>query len=154
MTSTASRETLPELARRVGGFDVFLGMLARAGLTDTLSGPGKYTLFAPDDDSFTKFPKSTLAKLGSSEHAELMKAVVSMHLVVGQVLAGRVEGRRIRGKSVQGGELVISGAGIMTVNGANVVRPDLMACNGVIHGIDKVLWPKFTPGESELAVGG
>lgn len=154
MIETATRETLPELARRVGGFDMFLEMLERSGLMGALSGASKYTIFAPDDDSFAKFPKSTLAKLKSSEHTELLKAVVSMHLVVGQVLAARVEGRRIRGKSVQGSELIISGAGGMTVNGATVVRPDLVASNGVIHGIDKVLWPIFTPGESELAVSG
>lgn len=145
MQSASSSETLIELARRVGGFDVFVAMIEQAGLVETLSGADKHTLFAPDDESFDKIPKSTLAKLYQSEHADLRIAVVKAHLIAGQVLTARLKGRRIRGASVEGSELVINSARVVSVNGATVVRPDLLASNGVIHGIDKLLWPKLSP---------
>lgn len=150
MQPAASDETLIQLARRVGGFDVFVAMLERAGLVEALSGANKHTLFAPGDESFDK---PTLAKLNRDDQAALLVAMVKVHLVVGQVLTARLKGRRIRGASLEGSELVINSARVVTVNGATVVRPDLVACNGVIHGIDKVLWPKLSPEQAGILRG-
>lgn len=150
MQSAAPDETLIQLARRVGGFGVFVAMLERAGLVETLSGANKHTLFAPGDESFDK---PTLAKLNRDDQAALLVAMVKVHLVVGQVLTARLKGRRIRGASLEGSELVINSARAVTVNGATVVRPDLIASNGVIHGIDKVLWPKLSPQQAGMLRG-
>jgi len=106
-----------------------------AGLAATLKGPSRYTIFAPTDEAFDGLTDRMRDKLNPKE-------LVFVHLVSGQMLSQRLRGRRIRGKSVQGSELVIDGVGPISVNGALVVRPDIMAGNGVLHGIDKVLWPK------------
>jgi uncharacterized surface protein with fasciclin (FAS1) repeats len=146
--------TLIDAAEQAGGFDTFLSVVREAGLESLLAGAAKHTVFAPTDEAFAKFPQATLDKLAAPEQRELLTAVVSMHLVAGQVRTERLKGKRIRGKSVQGGELVINGADAVTVNGAVIVRPDISAANGVLHGIDRVLWPKLARDQSEAAVSG
>lgn len=133
-----------------GGFTMFHSLAMQSGLARRLQAPGRFTLFAPTDEAFAKFPTTTLEKLRRPEQASLLDSVVTVHLVAGQMLTPRLAGRRIRGKSVQGGELLINGAEPITVNGAEVVRPDIMAANGVVHGIRKVLWPKLA---REVAAG-
>ncbi len=112
-----------------------------AGLAATLKGPSRYTLFAPTDEAFDGLTDAMRGNLNPKDKAAL-KELVLVHLVSGQMLSQRLRGRRIRGKSMQGSELVIDGAEAISVNGALVVRPDIMAGNGVLHGIDTVLWPK------------
>jgi|CXWL01.1.fsa_nt_gi uncharacterized surface protein with fasciclin (FAS1) repeats len=128
-------------ARAAGEFETFLAAVERAGLSGLLQGPARYTVFAPTDEAFAKLSSDEAAKL--SAPGKLLTAVVSIHLVAGEVRAARLAGRRIRGKSVEGGELVITGAKAIDVNGAIVVRPDILAANGVLHGIDRLLWPKL-----------
>jgi uncharacterized surface protein with fasciclin (FAS1) repeats len=149
-----SAVTLLAAAERAGGFSSFLAAMAQAGLGSVLTGKRRYTIFAPTDEAFAAFPESTREKLMSPDQIELLKAVIAVHLVSGQVRTERLRGRRIRGKSVEGSELVINGAEAISVNGAFIVRPDIAAANGVLHGIDKVLWPKFAQRESEPARGG
>ncbi len=146
--------TIIQVARRAGGFTTFLAMVDQIGLTDLLQAEAKHTVFAPTDEAFAKFPQATLEKLNNASHDELLKAVVSVHLVSGQVLTERLKGRRIRGKSVEGSELVIKGDEAISVNGALIVRPDIIAANGVLHGIDKVLWPKAPRVEAEVVARG
>lgn len=152
MSQEAELELLAALAG-AGGFSTFLSLAEQAGLAKRLKAPGRFTLFAPTDEAFAKLPAAKLEKLRRPAQGELLGAMVATHLVAGQVLTPRLAGRRIRGASVQGAELVINGAGPIKVNGAVVVRPDIMAANGVIHGIDTVLWPKLAV-EGEHAVGG
>jgi uncharacterized surface protein with fasciclin (FAS1) repeats len=139
VSKTAELGIISTLAR-AGGFSTFLSLAEQAGLAKRLKRPGRFTLFAPTDEAFAKFPATTLERLRRPARADLLGAVVAAHLVAGQVLTPRLAGRRIRGASVQGTELVINGIGAIRVNGALIVRPDIMAANGVIHGIDKVLW--------------
>lgn len=144
--------TVLQVARRSGGFATFLEMVETLDLGDMLDLPAKHTLFAPTDEAFSKVPKATLAKLKRPEEKLLLKAVVTMHLAAGQVVIERLKGRRIRGKSIEGSDLVISGVGAGVVNGAAIVRPDIMAANGVLHGIDRVLWPKLPRAAAESVV--
>jgi uncharacterized surface protein with fasciclin (FAS1) repeats len=139
-----SQAKLPilDVAARAAGFSVFLDLARRAGLDALLADSRRYTIFAPTDDAFAKFPAGALAKLKRSEHADLLRAVVLTHVVVGGVRTAALAGRRIRGKSVEGNELVIDGAGAITVNGARVTRSDIIAANGVLHGLDRVIWPR------------
>jgi uncharacterized surface protein with fasciclin (FAS1) repeats len=122
-----------------GQFTTLTKLLTRTGLVSTLRGPGPFTVFAPTDAAFARVPASTLAAL-SSDRAKL-KAVLLYHVVAGKVTAAdamklrsatTVEGARVRIRS--------TGAGVF-VNGAKVVKPDVMATNGVIHVINRVLIP-------------
>ena len=141
MANPLSSADLIAAARAAGEFETFLAALERAGLSGRLQGAARYTVFAPTDEAFAKLSSDEAAKLMAP--GKLLTAVVSLHLVAGEVRATRLAGRRIRGKSVDGGELVITGANEIDVNGAIVVRPDILAANGVLHGIDRLLWPKL-----------
>ena len=104
-----------------------------------LSGPGRLTVFAPTDAAFAKVPKATLAAL-AKDKAKL-KAVLLYHVVKGKVTAGQVVKLKSV-KTLEGGSLSIRVAGgKVYINGARVTTPDVMASNGVIHVINKVLIP-------------
>ena len=145
---------LIQAAAAAGGFDTFIAVVERAGMAATLKGAGRYTIFAPTDEAFAKLPAARFEKLMGEGHADLLKSIVRAHLVSGQLLTQRLQGRRIRGKSVGGEDLLISGDDAITINGALLVHPDIVAGNGVLHGIDKVLWPKRALREGEAALGG
>ena len=96
-------------------------------------------MFAPTDAAFAKVPKADLDAL-LADKAKLA-AVLTYHVVPGTVMAKDVKSGKVA--SVQGSELTLanSGAGV-TVDGAQVVKADIVADNGVIHVIDRVVIPK------------
>ena len=107
-------------------------------IVDTLKGKGPFTVFAPTDEAFAKVPKAQLDAL-LKDKAKLT-AVLTYHVVPGKVMAADVKAGKA--KTVQGGELTITTAGGVKVDGANVVKTDIVADNGVIHVIDSVIMPK------------
>lgn len=134
--------TIIDAAEVAGAFSTFLALLKKSGVDAILRGVSSHTVFAPTDDAFGQFPRATLDKLSGPEHAPLLKSLIEGHLVVGQLYSARIQGKRISGKSLGGSELVIVGKSKTTVNGAVLILPDILASNGVIHGIDRVIWPK------------
>lgn len=135
-------KTLMDVAEATGEYSVFLSLMRKVGADSVFRGVVSHTIFAPTDEAFAKFPQATLEKLSGADHAPLLKSVIEGHVLVGQLYSARAQGKRISGKSLGGSELVIVGGSKTTVNGAVVVRPDILASNGVVHGIDRVLWPK------------
>ena len=121
-----------------GTFKTLAAALGAAGLVDTLKGKGPFTVFAPSDEAFAKIAKADLDKL-LADKAKLT-AVLTYHVVPGKVVAQDVKAGNV--KTVQGSDLMIATAGGVTVNGAKVVKTDVLADNGVIHVIDTVLMPK------------
>ena len=109
------------------------------GLVDVLQQPGPFTVFAPTDAAFKKVPKRTL-KLLLHNNAKL-KAVLLYHVVSGKVTAADVaklsSAKTLGGKTVR---IRVTGANVF-VNSAKVTKPDVMASNGVIHVINRVLIP-------------
>ena len=105
----------------------------------TLKGKGPFTVFAPTDAAFAKVPKADLDAL-LADKAKLA-AVLTYHVVPGKVMAKDVKPGKV--KTVQGSELTVAadGGGVM-VDGAKVVKTDIVADNGVIHVIDSVMMPK------------
>ena len=111
-----------------------------AGLVDTLKGEGPFTVFAPTDAAFAKVPKAQLDALLADKEA--LTAVLTYHVVAGRVTsADLVEKRYLTAKTVQGETLEIDARNSVRVNGANVVKADIPATNGVIHVIDTVVLP-------------
>ena len=92
----------------------------------------------PTDEAFAKIPKSDLDAL-LKDKAKLT-AVLTYHVVAGQVMAKDVKAGKV--KSVQGTELTLGTTGGVTVDGAKVIKADIVADNGVIHVIDSVVIPK------------
>jgi uncharacterized surface protein with fasciclin (FAS1) repeats len=121
-------------------FKTLTAALTAAGLTDTLSGKGPFTVFAPTDDAFAKIPKADLDKLLANT-AELKK-LLTFHVVPGKVMAADVsklkDGTKV--KTVQGGNVTVHLQGsTVKLNGSTVTKTDIDTSNGVIHAIDTVL---------------
>jgi uncharacterized surface protein with fasciclin (FAS1) repeats len=113
-------------------------LIGEAGLADTLRGAGPYTIFAPSDEAFKALPAGALAKLAADKDA--LRAVLTFHVLPGKVLAAEVT--TSNAKTVNGATLALSKAGtFVTVEEALVQTPDLVASNGVVHTVDRVLTP-------------
>ena len=128
-----------QTARDAGGFETLLAAVEAAGLTDVLAGPGPFTVFAPTDEAFAEIPAETLN--GLLADPEALGAILTYHVVAGEVLAQDVvvlnSAVTLNGAEVQ---ISVDGTAVM-VNDANVLATDILARNGVIHVIDKVLIP-------------
>ena len=133
------QKNIVQTAVAAGQFKTLVALVKQAGLVGALSGPGPLTVFAPTDAAFAMVPKATLAALGKNK-AEL-KAVLLYHVVKGNVTAAQAS-MLTSAKTLEGSTLPIrvSGAKVY-VGGALVVKADVMASNGVIHVINKVLIP-------------
>jgi len=125
-----------------GQFKTLASLLTSAGLVKTLQGKGPYTVLAPTDAAFAKVPKATLAKLGKDKM--LLKSVLLYHVVKGNVPASTVV--TLNGKSaktVNGApvKITVKGGKVYLNGSTQVTKTDIMASNGTIHVINKVLLP-------------
>lgn len=118
------------------GYTTFASLVRDAGLEDTLN-EGTYTVFAPTNEAFDALPEGTLEDLSENELAD----VLTYHVVEGEYMASDLENRETL-TTVQSGILPVNTTdNEVTIGTANVVEPDIIASNGVIHGIDEVLLP-------------
>ncbi len=138
MSLSAQAKDIVDTAVGAGNFKTLAAALTAAGLVDTLKGKGPFTVFAPTDEAFAKVPKADLDAL-LKDKAKLT-AVLTYHVVPGKVMAADVKAGRV--KTVQGSQLTVSTMGGVKVDGANVIKTDIVADNGVIHVIDSVVIPK------------
>jgi uncharacterized surface protein with fasciclin (FAS1) repeats len=130
--------TLAQTTAAKPELSTFTKLANEAGITDTLAAPGPYTVFAPTDDAFKTLPPATLAKLGADK--ALLKSVLSYHVLHSKLVAAEVKNGPV--KTLQGANVAVSKSGdFVTVEDAVVTQPDLMATNGVVHVIDRVLMP-------------
>ena len=117
-----------------------------AGLVETLSGPGPFTVFAPTNAAFGKLPKGTVENLVKPESKATLTKILTYHVVPGKMTANDLkDGSKL--KTVSGGELtVMSKGGKVMLKDAKggtstVTIANVMQSNGVIHVIDTVLMP-------------
>ncbi|WP_018467206.1 fasciclin domain-containing protein [Calidithermus timidus] len=139
--NTTANQTIAQIVASNPNFSTLLAAVQAAGLVETLSGPGPFTVFAPTNEAFAKIPKADLDAL-LKDKAALTK-VLTYHVVAGRVTSGEVVKLK-EVKTVQGQSVAISVSGDMVVlNGSSkVTAVDIQASNGVIHVIDTVLLPK------------
>ena len=133
-----------DTAVAAGSFKTLVTAVKTAGLVDTLKSKGPFTVFAPNDDAFAKLPKGTVE--GLLKDIPKLKAVLTYHVVSGKVMAADAVKLKTA-KTVQGQEIKIDASKWHLhknpkINDANVIKLDVVADNGVIHVIDKVLLPK------------
>lgn len=130
-----------DTAVNAGSFNTLVAAVKAAGLVDTLKSKGPFTVFAPTDAAFAKLPKGTVESLLKPENKAKLQAILTYHVVPGKVLASDVV--KLSGAtSVQGQKIDISVKnGKVSVDGAKVVKTDIMTSNGVIHVIDSVILP-------------
>lgn len=144
-------KTIVEIAAGDDRFETLVAAVTAAGLVDTLSGDGPFTVFAPTDDAFAALPAGTVEGLLQPAAKGDLTNVLLYHVVPGKVMSGDIAigatsvGTALEGASVcvvlDGGVMIGDGSGTM----ANVVAADIEASNGVIHVIDKVILPGNSP---------
>lgn len=150
---SAASSNIVQYAARSQSFTTLVAAVKAAGLVDTLSGSGPFTLFAPTDAAFAKLPAGTLETLLKPENKAKLASILTYHVVAANVLSGAVAKLVSQG----GGEAAVTtvGGGKITARVigdtvtltdekggvAAVTTADLRRSNGVIHVIDTVLLP-------------
>lgn len=137
---SAQDKNIVELAAGNESLSTLVTAVKAAGLVETLSSKGPFTVFAPTNEAFAALPEGVLANLLKPENKDQLIAVLTYHVVPGKVMAKDLkEGQKA--KTVQGEAATISLKGGATVNGAKVSAADVKASNGVVHVIDAVILP-------------
>jgi uncharacterized surface protein with fasciclin (FAS1) repeats len=137
----AGDQDIVDTAMSAGQFQTLAAALDAAGLVETLKGPGPFTVFAPTDEAFAKLSEGTLESLLKPENKDQLVAILTYHVVPGEVMAADVV-KLDEAKTVNGQMLMVKsdGGGVM-INNAKVTATDIDASNGVIHVIDSVVLP-------------
>jgi uncharacterized surface protein with fasciclin (FAS1) repeats len=136
--STPAPVTVTDTLARTPQLSTLTKLINDAGLADTLRGPGPFTVFAPTDEAFKQVPAKTLSELAANK--QMLAAVLTYHVVPGKVMSGDVKNGKV--KTVNGAEVTLAKAGtFVTVEDAVVGPADLVATNGVVHLVDRVMIP-------------
>ena len=137
-------KTVVEIAAANKDFTTLVTAVKAAGLAETLSGKGPFTVFAPTNAAFAKLPKGTVEDLLKPENKAKLASILTYHVVAAKVLAAdaiKMDGKSA--KTVNGQDIAIKVKdGKVMVNDATVTTADIVGSNGVIHVIDTVLLPK------------
>lgn len=128
-----------DTAVAAGSFKTLATALQKADLVETLKGEGPFTVFAPTDEAFAQIPRDQLDALLADKEA--LARVLTYHVVPGKMAAADVAGTSSM-RTVEGGNLTVTTMGGVKVDGANVIKTDIVASNGIIHVIDRVVMPK------------
>ena len=136
---TDATPSIAAIAAKSPQFSTLLSLVKKAGLAQTLSTPGAYTVFAPTNAAFAKVPKATLNAL--AKNPAQLKRVLLYHVVAGKVPAAKVVTLK-SAKTLAGPTVKIRVTGMtVRVNSAKVTKADVKASNGIVHVIDRVLLP-------------
>lgn len=131
--------TIVDVAAGNPDFSTLVTAVDAAGLVETLSGEGPFTVFAPTNDAFDALPDGVLDALLLPENEEVLTSILTYHVVPGEVTSDMISDGDVA--TVEGQNVTISTESGVMVNEATVVTPDVPASNGVIHVIDSVLIP-------------
>lgn len=132
-------QTIYETLRNDGRFKTLVKALDDTGLADALKARGSFTIFAPTDDAFAKLPASTLDVL--KKDTARLKSVLQFHIVQG-VLKQEDLGKLTGITTMMGKPLSLAMQDdVLLVNSAQVVQGDQLTTNGLIHVVDRVLFP-------------
>jgi transforming growth factor-beta-induced protein len=137
-----AKSDIVDTAVAAGSFKTLVAAVQAAGLVDTLKGAGPFTVFAPTDEAFAKLPAGTVEDLLKPENKSKLAAILTYHVVSGKVMAKDAM-KLHSAKTVNGQELTIkTEGGTVMIDGAKVVKANIVCTNGVIHVIDSVVLPK------------
>ncbi|MCX7033720.1 MAG: fasciclin domain-containing protein [Arenimonas sp.] len=139
---TKAPGTIVDVAAGNADFETLVAAVKAAGLAETLSGAGPFTVFAPTDAAFAKLPAGTVENLLKPENKDKLVALLTYHVVAGKVMAADVVGLD-NATTVNGAVADITVTdGTVKVDEATVTATDIAASNGVIHVIDTVIMPE------------
>merc|ERR1719183_1161494 len=140
-------KTIVDLAVATPDLSTLVTAVKAAGLVDTLSGKGPFTVFAPTNEAFAKLPRGTLDNLLKPENKQQLVDILTYHVAAGSVhakdLTNNEQIKTVEGKAVK--VSVIPYVNYVYINNARVTQADVGASNGVVHIIDTVLMPPAPP---------
>jgi uncharacterized surface protein with fasciclin (FAS1) repeats len=122
--------------REAGSFTMFIKAVEAAGLEKVVQGSGPLTIFAPVDRAFDALPKATWDRL--LNNPKELNDILTYHMVAGKLTIGTIM-TMTGADTLLGPKLRINGCDGLTINNAKVIKADVDASNGIVHGIDKVL---------------
>ena len=145
IVSIATTQNIVEVASGDPEFSTLVAAVGAAGLAETLSGTGPFTVFAPMNHAFSALPAGTVESLLKPENKAALAGILTYHVVAGAVYAKDVQvgdvatanGAKFNVSMNNGSVMITDAKG----NKAKVVKTDIPAANGVIHVIDAVLLP-------------
>jgi len=132
-------KTIIETAMQNPEFSTLMTAITAAGLVDTLSGTGPFTVFAPNNAAFAKLPPATLTDLLANK--EKLSTLLTGHVLTGTILSKDIASMK-KATTLADSALTINTEHGVTINNAKVVQADVVCSNGVIHVIDTVLTEK------------
>lgn len=136
----AQDKNIVELAVGTESLSTLVTAVKAAGLVETLSGEGPFTVFAPTNEAFAALPAGTLETLLKPENKQMLIDVLTYHVVGAQVMSTDLSNGQ-KAATVQGEEIVVDLSDGVMISGAKVAAADVKASNGVVHVIDKVILP-------------
>lgn len=136
----AEKKTIVDVAASDPQFSTLVAAVKAAGLAETLSGKGPFTVFAPTNDAFAKLPSGTVETLLKPENKAKLTAILTYHVVPGKVMAADVKPGGVKTVNGETATLSASGGTVM-IDKSTVTKTDIGASNGVIHVIDTVMMP-------------
>lgn len=159
-TPAAATGTIADAAMSNPKLSTLVSAVKAADLATTLSGPGPFTVFAPENEAFTRLAPGTLDTLLKPENKPTLTKVLTYHVVPGKVTLEQLRAQIKAGggkttlTTVEGSPLTVAeeGAAIALTdasgNKSYVAQPDVMASNGVVHVVNGVVVPKLAPATS------
>ena len=147
LPTAAGAANIVETAKADGHFTMLLKAGTQAGVAPWLQSPGPITMFAPTDDAFAKVPQAMIDDLLKPANAEKLKITMGNHAVAGLVTTADIDkglaaGPAVAVSAMSGGPLVFKREnGVLTVNGAHVIKGPMKVDNGLVYVIDTVLVP-------------
>ena len=149
---SAGAQTVVDIAAGDDRFETLIAAVTAAGLGETLSGPGPFTVYAPTDAAFEALPEGTVATLLEPQNIGQLQAILTYHVDDRRLAAGDFPAGSNYFRPVNTAErlcITAGGGGVSIADGtgqsANVVVANIEASNGIIHVIDKVLLPGQRP---------
>ncbi len=135
--------TIVDVAVKNGSFNTLVAAVKAAGLVETLSGKGPFTVLAPTDAAFAKLPEEKLEWLLKPENKQQLVDILTYHVVPGVAAYSDQVVKMSEVPTVLGSTVpVMAKDGKVMLGGATVVAADVEASNGVIHVVDTVILPK------------
>ena len=140
-TAGSNKMDIVDTAVKAEVFQTLVAAVTAAGLVDTLKGDGTFTVFAPNDEAFSKLPAGTVEDLLKPENLDQLVAVLTYHVVPRKILASDIMGTN-EVVTVEGSTVTVKKSyGTVTIDQAKVIQANIEAKNGVIHVIDQVILP-------------
>lgn len=130
-----------QLTEKEGNFKTLAAAIKAAGLEETLSGKGPFTVFAPTDEAFAKLPAGKLEELMKPENKEKLIELLTFHVVGGSHESGKLKSGAVETASGRKLNLVVDGGKVKVNGSGTVTKADVKASNGVVHVVDTVLLP-------------